>query len=208
MTREQIVNMAQTQVGYHEKRTGTPVEQLYPFQNSYDGSDNWTKFHNDINVGQGVAWCGYFCYWVFYQILGQSFLKTDNFLHGISGKGGGVNSWENAFASAGAYFSKGSYNPKPGDVVIFSSNDYVWSHCEIVADLSDYPNYITTIGGNTTNPNEGGDQSQGLWVARRSRSMLTSSGFWIRGFCAVDAAEGSMGGTIILKRKIIGTAFG
>lgn len=208
MTREQIVNMAQSQVGYHEKVTGTPVEQLYPFRNNYDGADNWTKFHHDISVTQGADWCGYFCYWVFYQILGKSFLKTDTFLHGISGKGGFVDTWETAFASAGYYFPKGTYIPQPGDIVIFSDNNYTWSHVEIVVDVSEWPNWVTTVGGNTKNPDEGGDQSRGMYVALRRRSVTATSGFWIRGFCAVDAAEGSMGGTIILKRKRIGTAFG
>ena len=46
MTRDEIVSMAASQVGYHEKVSGTPTAQLYPFQNSYDGTDNWTKFHN------------------------------------------------------------------------------------------------------------------------------------------------------------------
>ena len=200
--------MVASQVGYHEKVTNTPTAQLYPFRNSYDGTGNWTKFHNDLSVGQGVAWCGYFAYWVFYQLLGQSFSNTNNFLHGIAGKGGGVDSWETAFASAGYYFPKGSYVPVPGDVVIFSSTDYTWSHCEIVVDISEWPNYITTIGGNTTNPNEGGDQSQGQWVARRRRSVTASSVFWIRGFCSIDAQSGTTGSGIILRRRRIGTAFG
>ena len=208
MTRNEIVSKASSQVGYHEKEYNTPVTYLYQFQNSYDGSDNWTKYHHDISVGQGAAWCGYFCYWVFYQLLGQSFVNTDNFLHGIAGRGGGVDAWENAFSSAGYYFPKGSYVPVPGDVVIFSSTDYTWSHCEIVADVTEWPNYIMTVGGNTTNPNEGGDQSQGLWVASRRRSVTASSVFWIRGFCAIDSQSGDAGAALIFKRRRIGTAFG
>lgn len=200
--------MAASQVGYHEKIVNTPVAALYQFRNSYDGSGNWTKYHNDLSVGQGASWCGYFCYWVFYQLLNQSFSTTDTFLHGILGKGGGVDAWETAFSSAGYYFPKGTYVPVPGDVVIFSSTDYVWSHCEIVADVSEWPNYITTIGGNTTNPDEGGDQSQGMWVARRRRSVTASSVFWIRGFCAIDSTAGPSWGNIVLKRRRIGTAFG
>ena len=208
MTQGDIVNKASSQVGYHEKEANTPTNYLYQFQNSYDGSDNWTKYHHDLSVGQGVAWCGYFCYWVFYQLLGQSFVNTDNFLHGISGRGGGVDAWESAFSNAGYYFPKGSYVPVPGDVVIFSSTDYTWSHCEIVADVTEWPNYIMTVGGNTTNPNEGGDQSQGLWVASRRRSVTASSVFWIRGFCSIDAQSGTSSSAIIFKHRRIGTAFG
>lgn len=208
MTRDQITQMAASQVGYHEKVSGTPTEQLYPFRNSYDGAQNWTKYHNDISVGQGASWCGYFCYWVFFQLLGSSFSNTDTFLHGIAGRGGGVDSWESAFSQVGAYFSRDNYTPRPGDVVIFSSSDYVWTHCEIVVDAGEWPSYVTTIGGNTTNPEEGGDQSQGMWVARRRRSGTVNSGFWIRGFCAIDAQEGSAGVGLVFKRRRIGTAFG
>lgn len=207
MTSAEITSMAASQVGYHEKVSGTPTEQLYPFRNSYDGAQNWTKYHHDISVGQGVSWCGYFCYWVFFQILGQSFSATDTFLHGIAGRGGGVDSWEDAFTPSGNYFPKGTYIPSPGDVVIFSSTDYVWSHCELVVDVSEWPNYISTIGGNTTNPNEGGDQSQGMWVARRRRSVTASSGFWIRGFCVTDKGSMPSGGFLIVRRRR-GTAFG
>ena len=207
MTAAEILNMAASQVGYHEKRINTPIPSLYVFRNSYDGNENWTKYHNDLSVGQGVAWCGYFCYWVFYQLLGTSFATTDTFLHGIAGKGGGVDSWENAFASAGYYYPKGSYVPTIGDVVIFSSTDYTWSHCEIVADVSEWPNYIITIGGNTTNPDEGGDQSQGMWVARRRRSVTASSVFWIRGFCSIDSGGAPSTGFLFIRRRR-GTAFG
>ena len=209
MTRDQIVQMAASQVGYHEKETGTPTEQLYPFQNAYDGTDNWTKFHHELSVGQGVPWCGYFAYWVFWNLLGKSKTNTDNFLHGIDSYGAYVSAWENAFSAAGYYFPAGTYQPKPGDVVVFSDTGIPYSHVEIVVDVSGWPSTINTIGGNTKQTSGGsGTEAESAWVARRSRSATATTGFHIRGYCAIDASEGSAGGTILFRRRRIGTAFG
>ena len=183
----EVINTAQSQVGYHEKVTSTPVSALYPFQNAYDGHDNWTKFHNDLQITQGSPWCGFFCYWVFFQLLSRSKVQTTAFLHNIIGLGGGVDAWENAFNSVNKFFLNGMYTPKPGDVVIFSDDDYTWTHCEIVVDVSGYPYLIDTIGGNTRNPGDPGSQSEGMWVARRQRGATPgSTGFRIRGYCCVD----------------------
>jgi len=208
MTAAQLISQAASQVGYHEKVTSTPTAQLYPFRNSYDGSDNWTKYHNDIGVSQGQAWCGFFCYWCFLQILGTT-SATDSFLHGISYYGGAVSSWASAFTPYGQYHEGDGYTPSPGDIVIFSDTGYPWSHCEIVVDVSEWPSYINTIGGNTRNPDEGGDQSQGMWVARRRRYAQGTTGFHVRGYCEVIYDEDpTPSGFYIFRRRRIGTAFG
>lgn len=208
MTTGEIVSRASSQVGYHEKVSGTPTDALYPFRNSYDGADNWTKFHNDLQIAQGSAWCGFFCYWCFYRILG-TIARTDAFLHGISGYGGAVSSWAAAFTTVGEYYENGTYMPKPGDLVIFSDTGYPWSHVEFVVDNSGWPNTIETIGGNTRNPGEGGDQSQGMWVARRSRSATATTGFHVRGYCHPDYSDTPSGSSdFLIIRKRRGTAFG
>lgn len=181
-----VLATAWFEVGYHEKITNTPAQYLYDKTNAYDGSDNWTKYHYELGVGQGTSWCGYFAYWCFWEQYNQSFVLTNNFLHNIQNIGGGVDDWENAFDADGKFWLKGTYTPKPGDVVIFSDDQYVWTHCEIVEDVSGLPNTIQTIGGNTTNPDDPGYQPNGMYVAQRVRSMTTSTGFRIRGFCEVD----------------------
>ena len=212
MTAQQVISVAASQVGYHEKVANTPSADLYPFRNSYDGSGNWTKYHNDIHqvdssIMQGAAWCGYFLYWCFLQIL-QTKAATDSFLHGISGCGGAVSSWANAFTPYGQYHEGDGYVPSVGDVVVFSDTDYPWSHVEIITDVSEWPNYIGTVGGNTRNPDDPGSQSEGMWVARRRRYAQGSSGFHVRGYCEILYDGGPSYSGFILRRRRIGTAFG
>ena len=209
MNSSQPINAAASQVGYHEKVTNTPTAALYIFRNSYDGSDNWTKYHADLGVSQGQAWCGFFCYWLFWTVLNRSTAATDSFLHGISYYGGAVSSWANAFTPYGLYHEGDGYIPKPGDIVIFSDTGYPWSHCEIVTDVSGWPSMIETIGGNTRNPGDPGDQSQGMWVARRSRSASATTGFHVRGYCEIEYEDTPYptGEFIFVKRRR-GTAFG
>ena len=207
MSDNDVITMASSQAGYHEKEYGTPTAGLYPFQNAYDGNDNWTKYHHDIGVVQGQAWCGFFCYWVFYQLLG-SIADTNTFLYNIASYGGAVSSWANAFGSQGLYHEGDGYVPKPGDIVIFSDDGVPWSHCEIVRSLPAWPSYINTIGGNTRNPDDPGDQSEGMWVALRTRNASTSTGFHVRGYCEVlyDGSDiyldpGVLGEFLLKKKK-------
>ena len=207
MIASEVVNMASSQVGYHEKIVNTPTEYLYPFRNYYDGSDNWTKYHNDIGVSQGQPWCGFFAYWCFFEILGTAAL-TNQFLHNIVYYGGAVSSWANAFTTTGDYFEAGTYMPKAGDLVIFSDTDVPWSHIEFVVDVSEWPTYIGTIGGNTRNPDAGGSQSEGQWVARRRRSATATTGFHVRGYCRVHYSDtpSNLGFVVVKKKRF--TAFG
>lgn len=211
MTSSEIIAKAASQVGYHEKVSGTPTAQLYPFQNSYDGTDNWTKFHHDISVAQGQAWCGFFLYWCFLQVLGTK-AKTEAFLHLISGWsdcGGAVSSWYQAFNSVGQYYEAGTYQPVPGDIVIFSDTGYPWSHVELIVDTSGWPNTINTIGGNTRQTSGGsGTESESAWVARRSRSATATTGFHVRGYCHPEYSDVPSAGDFIIIRRRFGTAFG
>lgn len=207
MTYAQAYASASSQVGYHEKMVNTPDAALYPFQNNYDGSDNWTKYHHDIGIAQGSDWCGFFCYWIFRNVLGTN-AATDAFLYGISGHGGAVSSWAAAFTNVGQYHEGDAYTPRIGDLVIFRDDDHPWSHVEMVVDVSGWPSTIGTVGGNTRNPNEGGDQSTGMWVARRVRDAATQVGWRVRGYCEVvyDNYPTGSSGLIVRKRRY--TAFG
>lgn len=210
MTSNQPINVAASQVGYHEKVANTPTSALYIFQNSYDGAGNWTKYHNDLGVSQGQAWCGFFCYWLFWKVLSESTAATNSFLYGISYYGGAVSSWANAFTPQGLYHEGDAYIPKPGDIVLFSDTGVPWSHCEIVVDVSGWPSTIQTIGGNTRNPEDPGSQAEGMWVARRTRNAAATTGFHVRGYCEVlydNTPQPSTDGLIIIKKRRY-TAFG
>ena len=213
MNNTDIVNQASNEVGYHEKVTNTPIPALYYKQNSYDGSDNWTKYHNDIGAPQGADWCGYFCYWNFYQQCNQDHAQTRTFLHNIQNLGGAVSDWYNAFNSAGKFHVRGSYDPKIGDVVLFSDPNHPWSHCEIVTGLASAPTYINTVGGNTR-LTSGSGEATGMWVASRIRHALANANFWVYGYCEVDYDGSSSPGEFapewgypILRRKRNGWLF-
>lgn len=209
MTSAQVVAMATSQVGYHEKVTNTPVDDLYPFRNAYDGQDNWTKYLNDLNEPQGQPWCGFFAYWVFWQLLNKNFSNTDNFLHGISGKGGATSSWKLAFETVGQYHEGDGYTPKVGDVVLYWDPPGVpWSHVEIIVDVSGWPNTIMTVGGNTKNPEEAGLEDESMWVAKRTRYPGWTSGWRIRGYCETDLDNMPTMGSMVFIRRRFGTAFG
>lgn len=192
MNDSDLVNRASSQVGYHEKQSYTPTPALYVFRNSYDGSDNWTKFHNDIGATQGYDWCGYFCYWCFFKECGDDHAQTYAFLNNIQNLGGGVIDWYNAFNAVGKFHPRGSYDPKIGDVVLFSDPQYPYSHCEIVTGLSSAPTYINTVGGNTRQTS-GSGESTGMWVASRIRHAQANNTFWVLGYCEIDY-DGSSGG--------------
>lgn len=186
---QDLLDMADSQVGYHEKEYGTPVPALYPFQNSYDGQDNWTKYVQDLGQAQGQAWCGFFAYWCFYQVLGNSIPDTEDFLHNISNYsacGGAVSSWANAFNDVNRWHENDGYEPKPGDLVVYSDTGVPWSHVEIVYDASGWPSTIQCVGGNTKQPWESGSESESQWCAKRIRSATATTGFHVRGYCEVD----------------------
>lgn len=185
MTADEIIAVAESQVGYHEKRFGTPAAALLPFRNSYDGSDNWTKYHEQIPVAQGQAWCGFFLYWCFKQLIGSN-ADTTAFLHGIEYFGGGVDSWYRAFNAVGKWHYKNDgYSPKPGDAVIYSDAVYTYCHVELLVDVSQMPTYVVCVGGNTKKPDEPGSESDSTWVAKRTRGVNWSA-FPVLGYCEID----------------------
>ena len=190
MTAQDIIDMGTSQNGYHEKQSGTPTAALYPFQNAYDGTANWTKFHNDLSpfgVTQGQPWCGFFAYWCFYQLLG-SYGMTEAYLYNISNYslcGGAVSSWASAFGANSLYHQGDGYVPKPGDLVIYEDDGVPWSHVEIVTGVSQWPTYIDTIGGNTKQPWESGSEDESQWVAARTRYAAGTTGWRVKGYCEV-----------------------
>ena len=186
MIAQEILDIASAEVHYHEKRSGTPVADLIPKTNAYDGSDNWTKYHYQLGITQGLDWCGFFLYWCFSRLF-NSYAETNTFLYNIINMGGGVDDWFDAFDNAGEFYYRGSaYTPKAGDVVLFSNNIYTYSHAEVVFDPANFGNgTIVTIGGNTTDPFDPGDQSRGMYVAQRVRDCAVGTGFRVLGYCNV-----------------------
>lgn len=188
MNKDALIALLESQHGYHEKRANTPREYLYTLRNAYDGSDNWTMYHDGIGYGQGADWCGIFAYWAVLQLAG-SHEEARSWLHGIADKGAATSSWANAFATVGKWHPKGDgYQPKAGDLAIYEDDNYPWSHVEFIVNADMWPFSMTCIGGNTTD-GTGGSDAQGLWVYRRNRSptgAVGSSNWRVRGYCECD----------------------
>ena len=81
------------------------------------------------------------------------------------------------YKESGRYKSRGAYTPRPGDIVLFGSNDHI-GIVEKVVNGS-----VVTIEGNTS---AAGNSSNGDGVYRRTRALSNS---WIKGYCIPNYEE-------------------
>ncbi|MFF7762786.1 peptidoglycan-binding protein [Streptomyces griseorubiginosus] len=103
----------------------------------------------------GYAWCATFVSWVAKQTGATSYRNTY------------VSGWVKQ-ARAGNYHLSVTSNPQPGDIVTFDwngGNDFTGGHEHIGIVRSVSGSSFTTVEGNTSNPNGGGD---GVYVKSRS----------------------------------------
>jgi len=103
----------------------------------------------------GYAWCATFVSWVAKQTGATSYRNTY------------VSGWVKQ-ARAGNYHLSVTSNPQPGDIVAFDwngGNDFTGGHEHIGIVRSVSGSSFTTVEGNTSNPNGGGD---GVYVKSRS----------------------------------------
>ena len=134
--REDVIDVARSQVGYTEKGT------------------NWTIYARDLDaVGyykpqkkQNVEWCATFLNWCFYKVI-QNVNSTQDFLHQPH--------TYNLSAGAGymcQYFEKAhktSVVPKAGDIAFFYKNGKVY-HVGLVVEVNSNGTFIS-IEGNKGN---------------------------------------------------------
>ncbi|MFC8363556.1 peptidoglycan-binding protein [Streptomyces griseorubiginosus] len=103
----------------------------------------------------GYAWCATFVSWVAKQTGATSYRNTY------------VSGWVKQ-ARAGNYHLSVTSNPQPGDIVAFDwngGNDFTGGHEHIGIVRSVSGSSFTTVEGNTSNPNGGGD---GVYIKSRS----------------------------------------
>ena len=162
--REDIVNVALSQVGYRE---GT-------YSGDYGGSDdgsynNYTEYnywyHNYVNSGMpvggdGAPWCATFVSWCAEQAnIPSSILKRSTAAgHGASYFNVNFYSGSSTLASSGdndSYFQGYNYMPQKGDLFYTRS----WSHVGLVVGVSG--SYVITVEGNTNN--NGSSQGNGVY---------------------------------------------
>ena len=125
-----VVGIAASQVGYHEKATNANLDDM----TANSGSGNFTKYARDIGVTNGQAWCATFVWWCM-QSAGVPADKYPRVTYA-------TRDW---FRSRGLWHDRGTYTPKVGDYVAFGSQP---DHCGIVESVSN--GVVNTIEGNSS----------------------------------------------------------
>ena len=158
-TADLVVSIAQNQLGYKEKATNSNLDDF----TANAGSANITKYHRDLGIGQGSEWCGIFVKWVL-QSAGVSAAETPSNYKWVP-------DWQSLYKNKGRYHSRGTYVPKPGDLVIISwSSNGSRDHIGIVESVDSVAlNYISGNRSNSVTKD---------WI-RQDNAMIT-------GYCEVD----------------------
>ena len=141
--RTDLVNVARSQVGYHE---GDNESHLY---GGSSGSSNYTEYGywygtqvQGSSSGFYASWCAIFISWCARQ-AGIPTSIISNATYACAGSDYG--DFKNL-----DFYSRGSYTPKVGDLIFFDwldGDQYVWDHVEIVIGVDS--SNVTTLGGNT-----------------------------------------------------------
>ena len=152
--REKIVAIAVAEIGYRE----------------YQGNN--TKY----GVWYGLnyqPWCAIFISWCanWAGVLGS------NNKSGIIPRTAWVPDYYDYYQRLGRYKPRGTYTPRPGDIILYGNND----HAGIVESCDGVQ--VVTIEGNTS---ANGNNSNGDGVYRRVRSL---SNTWIKGYCLPEYQE-------------------
>ena len=124
-----VIALAQSQVGYHEKASNYNLDSF----TANSGSANYNKYARDVGVSNGQAWCATFVWW----LMQSSGVPSSAYPSRTTV----TRDW---FRQRGLYHERGGYTPKAGDYVIFGDVE----HCGIVESVSG--NYVYTIEGNSS----------------------------------------------------------
>ena len=144
-TAADVVALAQSQVGYHEKASNYNLDDF----TANSGSANYNKYARDVGVANGQAWCATFVWW----LMQTSGVPSNAYPSRTTV----TRDW---FVQRGLYHARGTYTPKAGDYIIFGNV----AHCGIVESVSN--NYVYTIEGNSS------DQVKRNWYSLSSSSIL------------------------------------
>lgn len=147
--RQKLIALAESEVGYIEKRNALLLDEKL----ANGGSANYTKYARDLDaIGnfyngkkQGYAWCEVFVDWLFVKSFGvEAALKLLCAKRGSSGAGCTYSL--NYFIAAGRFHKRGE-RPEPGDQIFFG-NVGNSNHTGLVYKVDDTTVY--TIEGNTS----------------------------------------------------------
>jgi hypothetical protein len=133
---DKIISVLNSHVGYLEKKSNKDLEH----KTKNAGKNNWTIFGKkyDEYMGtsfNGQAWCAMFVSYIRYHAGDTTVSKFSLCRDGV-----------NKYKNAGLYKNFGSYTPKAGDIVFFTTDGTYSSHVGIVESVSN--GKINTIEGN------------------------------------------------------------
>lgn len=139
MTVAEVVKIAESQVGYREKKSNTNLDSF----TANAGANNFTKYARDTKGywgnKQGLEWCTTFVLWVFWEACGRSFDAVKK-VQPYSPYGASCKWQTSAYKSAKRWSDK----PEVGYQAFFTRG-----HTGIVVGVSG--NKITLVEGNSNN---------------------------------------------------------
>lgn len=144
---QKVLNLATSEIGYHEKASNANLDDKY----ANSGSGNWTKYARDLAAisnfyngnKNGYAWCDVFVDWLFVKCFGAE-TGRQMLCQPYNSAGAGC------LYSAQYYKQNNqwSFTPQLGAQVFFTYSAGEVSHTGIVADI--VGTTITTIEGNSS----------------------------------------------------------
>lgn len=152
MKASDVINVAESQIGYHEKASNNNLDDF----TANSGSKNYTKYARDLYLAgyyngdkNGYQWCDCFVDWCFYVAAGNNKKEAEK------------EECQTGTLGAGCTYSRGYYKaqgrlsaePKVGDQAFFSSSQKTdpsnADHTGIVVAVNG--NMVTVIEGNKNN---------------------------------------------------------
>jgi hypothetical protein len=124
-----LVNVALSQVGYHEGSDNGGLDGT-----EYWGGKNYTRYGQLFGINN--SWCAMFASWCA-RTAGIPANVLNNATMAVAASG--------SYAFHVPFYSRGTYMPKPGDLIFFRHPGY---HVGIVAQVSE--DRIVTVEGNST----------------------------------------------------------
>lgn len=147
-TVKQLLNVAQAEVGYLEKKTNSQLDS----KTANAGYNNYTKYARDLhNAGyyqaskQGYAWCDMFVDWCHWIAAGKDAKEAQRMICQTGPYGAGCTESAQYYKNKNRLFA----DPKPGDQIFFwdSKKTHI-AHTGIVTKVDS--TYVYTIEGNTS----------------------------------------------------------
>lgn len=167
-----VIDIAKSEVGYLEKKTGD-LKYLYD-KKANAGDANYTKYGYEMHrlypavMDYPAAWCAAFMAWCFmmaYGVADARKLMAGDFD-------------DYTVRQASLYKAKGAWHsiPEVGDQIFFHNGTRI-NHTGIVVDVIPSSNTVVTVEGNTSNTSEVVPNGGGVWQKYYKMSNSKIAGY-------------------------------